>query len=554
MKLTLKPILSKPILVLDGWKNSFSPRLYRYQGKSCMIMSNDNNALYYNSSDDEGQTWGKPKRLMNGWGNSWAPSVYTYQGKVCMIMSNDNNALYYNSSNDGGQTWGKPKRLMNGWGNSWTPTIFEEKEQMHMIMSGDSGQLYFTSSSDGGKNWLFPSLLLGGWESPFPPAILQGDETKQNLLVIPGKDPGNGSFYSANLELTRPLVSLDLNKKYSDICFAMAHDSHTALQDYEDADNVPEWADQTQLVSRQLLGGIRTVRISTGTPHNSTFADLKLPPKFALPLRKSLLLNPKQIIVQHTLMLGFFKDYLTQVISFLRAEPNEIVTIIDEGDETSSSTYGDWTRKAFFEAVAEVYVSLMGGTKDQPGSGNLKAYVPKEKGVWLSLQEMINSGERLVVFSSTPQNGTSYKWILPAYEPSGSIGTNTAENIFGNNPNGYLKAYKSTSRWPKNPAELPPLYLINHYFVKSLPFRTESSRAYSYLSVGNTLVRDVLYAWKKLNKKPNFINVDFYQGVDGATSFLIPLVNSMNKFDTPEEVEKDLKENYNYAPPALSVV
>jgi hypothetical protein len=51
------------------------------------------------------------------------------------------------------------------------------------------------------------------------------------------------------------------------------------------------------------------------------------------------------------------------------------------------------------------------------------------------------------------------------------------------------------------------------------------------LTVGFRLVRDTLCVWNTLGIRPNFINVDFYQGVLGVNSLLIPLVNAMNSAD-----------------------
>jgi hypothetical protein len=46
-------------------------------------------------------------------------------------------------------------------------------------------------------------------------------------------------------------------------------------------------------------------------------------------------------------------------------------------------------------------------------------------------------------------------------------------------------------------------------------------------------VIDTIRAWATVGQRPNFINVDFYQGTFGARSYLLPLVNAMNSASFP---------------------
>lgn len=303
-------------------------------------------------------------------------------------------------------------------------------------------------------------------------------------------------------------LTIDTNLAYNQIAFAMAHDSHTATQNYTDDDSVDKAVDQTQMVSEQLLGGIRAVRISTGTPVASLY-------KYG-----------RNIIVQHTFAMGLFKDYLTQVVNFLNNNPNEIVTIIDEGDNDSG-----WTSKEFFEGVAQVYADLMGGTTDQPGTDDtFKVYSPTgDPTAWPTIAQMLKNKQRLVVFMSKAQKDTQYKWILPAYAPAGQIGMNIYEGFMDDPNTFYPIASMKSDRWPTG-SVYPALYLFNHYFYTGTEDVHYSDRSLNHLSVGLILIRDVLLAWFYLQDHINFINVDFYQGVRGANSYLIKLVNLLNKY------------------------
>jgi hypothetical protein len=249
------------------------------------------------------------------------------------------------------------------------------------------------------------------------------------------------------------------------------------------------------------------------------------------------------IIVQHTIAIGLFRDYLTQIVDFLQANPTEIVTIIDEGDQGSFGT-----RAYFLSKVAEVYADVMGGTADQPGKGNLFVYQPggnsPSNPQWPTLQQLIDTNQRLIVFMTAVQ-GEHKKdgkaWMLPAYAPDGFISSNEYNPPTGGEADeGYYQAsgrYKS-ERWPAEGQ--PGLYLVNHYFSDKVAVRDESSRAYNDLTVGSLLVVDTLSNWKSAGVQPSFVNVDFYQGVRLNYSYLMPLVHSMNAYRSVSGVAEDL--------------
>lgn len=377
-------------------------------------------------------------------------------------------------------------------------------------------------NADSNDNWIsfrsysYPSRFIRGkdWE-----LVLDPIPDENNPLF--NKDTTFG-ISSPNYKYEKVDLFINRNLPFNDVSFAMAHDSHTAIRNYYDSENVPDYVDQTEVVGLQLLGGIRTVRISTGTSTASSLFHSSFIGK---------------IIVQHTIALGLFKDYLIQVIDFLNDNPNEIVTIIDEGDNDTG-----WSSEKFFEEVAKVYQKCMGGSLEQPGGdSSVKVYIP-QGGVddWPTIQEMIDRNERLVVFMTKPQNNDAhYRWILPAYAPEGQIGMNIY-GAYGDHPDSFYQedSLRAQNRWPQN--ENPKLYLFNHYFYDTEAFHIdESSRGYNELTVGPSLIRDVLNAWEVLSLRPNFINVDFYQGVRGATSYLIPLVNAMNKSKSPGEARND---------------
>lgn len=340
-----------------------------------------------------------------------------------------------------------------------------------------------------------------------------------------------------------PLRPFEDSQNYCACSFAMVHDSHTA-KDFEFKANIGERVDQNMPVLFQLVAGARAIRISSGA----------YPP-----------LGFGAVILQHGNPLGFggplsvmglLADFLQDVAAFLTANPSEIITIIDEGDPDNYPG----NPSDFVKLVASIYEQQFGQALFN--RDNAFPISQLQAGNFPTIGYLRSGGQRVVVFAphyaSIAQGieNQPYPWILPCYQDNSAslIGMTQWDGDLIENPSDppapLPDSYFISKRWPASGH--PPLYLVNHYYVKTLPLRTESDQEYAKWGVGDLVTSDSIRAWS-LHQRPNFINCDFFQGnvnditqatptpffqgVADAKSHLIDLVNAMNQASSPAEVE-----------------
>lgn len=240
------------------------------------------------------------------------------------------------------------------------------------VLDGNGSQIYLHPFNNGDyQRWRYEDAGDGYFKLVQKATGNVIDGNGSAIYMLPWN---NGDYQRWALSVA---PQLDRSKKYNEVTFAMAHDSHTGTKYYSDDDSVPENVDQTQPVSGQLRGGIRVVRISTGiwTDHGGPGTGTVIlqhgdPNKFFRHLGK---LSPPVIF-------GTLTDYLTQVRDFLNAPENrnEVVTIYDEGD--SDGKLDDST----FEAeVAAAYTAVF-GTIYSPAEWSEDIDLPK--GVTMPIQ------------------------------------------------------------------------------------------------------------------------------------------------------------------------
>jgi hypothetical protein len=411
-----------------------------------------------------------------------------------------------------------------------------------------------------------PALELLNGENPF--CQLSEAEALNCHVTMSNQRNGDATltvWWPAN----EPLSPLDLHRRYDRTTFAMAHDSHTAvpLTHTQTSSQMVKArtalsVDQSRLVNEQLADGIRAFRISADLVDNEIRLHHNQKMYQTLAGLSSLLnhvpIVPLAILAPITLALNFIslikgdqsvhvqtvfwtlEEYLQQIKSFLDAHPHEVITIFDEG--------GLFGNAAQAKQAAAIYGKVFG----------LNMMYTHEVGQpWPTLGEMVERGQRVVLFSSSVTDS-----VLQAAPEA-----HFANNMWNSNKDGDKSITPSGNVWENDYENHDPdvkpvsnhcvpdqtggvqapnrLYLYNHFFYTPavplwpLELRTALTAANqkiemsdptkSHWTVGELLRQDVELAALEVGHPPNFINVDFYQGVNGTRSTLIPLVNKMNQ-------------------------
>jgi len=238
------------------------------------------------------------------------------------------------------------------------------------------------------------------------------------------------------------------DKSYDEVAYLTTHNAYNAEQDDFMAPN------QTYGTIQQLNDGVRALMIDVydedGVPtvyHGFTFLG-------TAPLSVNLL----------------------EIKNFLTGNPNEIITIILE-----CYTTADAIEQALTDA-------------------DLSDFLYAKDGDWASLQEMIDTNQRLVIFTdvddaSPTQNWYHYVWHH-AVETHYSV-HDTAEMVCD---------YNRGNAWND-------LFIFNHFithpsFGTGLPLQAEIANSNPFL------MNRVLECQEVHDKFPNFITVDFYEKGD----------------------------------------
>lgn len=250
-----------------------------------------------------------------------------------------------------------------------------------------------------------------------------------------------------------------LNKKYTEATFLMTHNAFNA------SERGYAFPNQTHRIGKQLMNGVRGLMIDTYDGSGGVAQ------------------------VYHSVdLLGKepLKDVLTEVKDFLVSYPYEIVTIIFQNEGSNSQ---------LIKAIEDA---------------GLLDYVYVHNGTWPTLKDMINSGQRLVLFT---ENNKLPKpdYLMPAW--------------------GYVfdtpYTFKSTSEFNCNinrgGSGTKELYLVNHWLGSAvgLPDKSQAFKANNKKTVTNRL-----NTCSTLNSKTvNFLGVDFYE--IGSAKAVVDSLNAL---------------------------
>jgi hypothetical protein len=262
------------------------------------------------------------------------------------------------------------------------------------------------------------------------------------------------------------------NRRYDDVAFTESHNAMSATD--------LGWlgANQDVPMPEQLNAGVRVLHIDTRyweTPDVTASFASTLPPDLAgVVLDAAAAANPVRpgVWLCHSLCrLGATKleTGLSQVLDFLRSNPNEVVTL-DIEDKVSAA-----------DTVAVIRKSGLSRYIYTPGD-------PTKP--WPTLGQMIKSGHRLVVFAEN--HGGSPRWYASLYKYAMETPfTFTSPSLFS-----CVKNRGGTNK---------RLFVMNNFITRAAPSRNDAAA----VNASAAIVRRARQCAAKRGRMPNFINVDF---------------------------------------------
>jgi len=273
------------------------------------------------------------------------------------------------------------------------------------------------------------------------------------------------------------------SRNYNEVAFLTTHNA------FNSAENNFSMPNQTYGITQQLQDGVRALMLDVydmgGVPtvyHGSHYLGY-------VPLLSNLL----------------------EIKFFLDNNPNEVISIIFESYASA-------------DAIGQVF--------DEAG---LLSYLYTHNTAigWLSLQEMINSNKRLVIFSDKNDASSNQGWYHYVWDYA-------VETHFSvHHPDSFNCDFNRGL--PQN-----PLFICNHFITNSFGFGlpTESQIVNSNPFFYNRVIECQLIH----NKFPNFITVDFYEKGN-----CIDVVNALNQVSASSNCyKKNNTEIYIYPNPVTS--
>lgn len=250
-----------------------------------------------------------------------------------------------------------------------------------------------------------------------------------------------------------------LNKKYTEATFLMTHNAYNSSDRGYGAPN------QTHRISKQLVNGVRGLMLDTYDGPNGVAE-----------VYHSVSLMGKEPLV----------NVLDEVRAFLESYPYDIVTIIFENNGGNNQ---------LIKAIEDA---------------DLVQYAYYHNGTWPTLKDMIESGQRLVLFTE------STKSPRPDYLLSGWSYIFDTEYTFKNVSEFNCKVNRGGNGTKE-------LYLVNHWLNNpvGLPDKNLASKANNM----NTLMKRLTDCSTENNKKVNFVGVDFYE--IGAGKAVVDALNGL---------------------------
>lgn len=267
------------------------------------------------------------------------------------------------------------------------------------------------------------------------------------------------------------------DKAYNEVVYPTTHNSYN----YDLGPTQFFQPNQQYPVRRQLLDGVRGLMLDISEYQNDIVVMHRNPDIIAL-LTEDI----------YAALLGYesASSPLGQIKTFLDENPREVVSIIVESD-------------------------LPGTTiEDEFNSAGLVDYIYTPTGTtWPTLEEMIDSNRRLVVYTENSAAAGNPAWLLYAWD-------NIHDTDFSVSDSDDFNC--NLNRGSTN----NDLYLMNHWIVPLLGGGDPNGAA--EVNDFDFLMSRTLDCWQATGVKPNFVAVDLYR-----TGDLFAVCDSLNALETP---------------------
>ncbi|KAI8333118.1 PLC-like phosphodiesterase [Chlamydoabsidia padenii] len=262
---------------------------------------------------------------------------------------------------------------------------------------------------------------------------------------------------------------------YSQLCSVPYHQVSTIVTHNSYGYAANPAANQACSVSTQLDDGVRGLKLSAVLPANLTDSD---------PANNIHLCHTSCTILDA----GPAKDTLSEIGTWLKNNPNEVVTIMWNTPNNQAFKPTDFN--AMYQAAG-----LLDYTYTQP-VGNL---------TWPTLQEMISSGKRLVSFTDLGADQSQVPWLLSEFNY-------VFETPYNNNDESSFTCKIDRPSDPSNPDSM--MYVMNHFLYGTLNLGGTAieipQKGKANITNAASLSTQAQECQTAFGRHPTFLEVDFY--------------------------------------------
>jgi hypothetical protein len=230
--------------------------------------SEGNFEIFYKRSTDGGLNWEQDTRISYAVERSGHAGIALSGSAIHVVWldySEGNREIYYNRSNDGGESWEGVSSLTNDLLYCYEPTIAVSGEYVHVVwVNSDFAsfwQIFYKRSTDGGITWETENLQLSNYDHAYNPSIATSgsdvyiawnDDRDKNLEIYYIKSSDNGLTWGPEIRLTNDpansnLPSIAVSGSTVHIVWVDSRDGTTEIYYKSSIDGGANWGEDTPI-------------------------------------------------------------------------------------------------------------------------------------------------------------------------------------------------------------------------------------------------------------------------------------------------------------------